>query len=281
MRHAMYYKLAAIFILLTSCTSLPSKQHEQFVQLGFAQHHIKTTLFLLTSYEKSSRLSDTINIYIEGDGHAWLNKYTPSHDPTPKTSLTRELAILDNSNSVVYLARPCQYTKMVNNQHCHQKYWTSHRFAPQVIKSMNDALNDIKRRHDTKQFNLIGFSGGANIALLLAAKRDDIQSIRTVAGNLDHERQSELLNVSKIPESNNAKHIANTIKHIPQLHFIGENDKIVPPAIYKSYENAIKKNNSQLNCIQSHIIKNTGHIRGWKTIWSKLIKIQPTCPQVE
>ncbi len=242
-------------------------------QQGFLRTQIPATPFLLTSYERISAPNKTVNLYIEGDGRAWLNKSTPSLDPTPKNPLALKLAALDPAQNVVYLARPCQFTKALNNKRCDQKYWTSQRFAPEVLTAMSKALSDIKQRHNIESFNLIGFSGGGNIAALLAAKRSDVVSLRTVAGNLNHALQSQIHNVSAMPHSLNALEIAHQISHITQLHFIGGKDKIVPQEIYQSFKRA----SGVPPCMRSKIVKNTGHIKGWEERWNVLLAMPLNC----
>ena len=241
---------------------------------GFTEQTISTSSFLLTSYERVTVKGNVVNVYIEGDGRAWLSKRMPSLDPTPKNPVALELAKLDDTEDVIYLARPCQYTKMINGSVCDQKYWTSHRFASEVIEAMDVALNDIKQRHQITKFNLIGFSGGGNVAALLAAKRDDVKSLRTVAGNLNHTLQSEIHNVSSMPSSLNAVTISSEISHIPQLHFIGVKDKIVPQQIYDSYARAA----GHTECLKSYVIKKVGHSNGWEAVWPNLLEINlPSC----
>lgn len=53
-----------------------------------------------------------------------------------------------------------------------------------VFTAYNEALDEIKKRYDITEFNLIGHDGGANIAAVLASTRKDVVSLRTVAGNL-------------------------------------------------------------------------------------------------
>ncbi len=67
--------------------------------------------FNITVYERVYKEGGTINIYIEGDGFAWVSRKKKSLDPTPKTPMALKLASMDGSSNVIYIARPCQYTK--------------------------------------------------------------------------------------------------------------------------------------------------------------------------
>ena len=280
--YALFFRMRLIFILflliLTACSS--GEDVENMFRAsklnGFAIKPIAVSPFILTARERVATQKSAVNIYIEGDGRAWLSKRTPSLDPTPNNPVTLKLAQLDNSKNVIYLARPCQYSKTVDSSPCEQKYWTTHRFSTEVIDAMNDALSDIKRRYQITGFNLIGFSGGGNVAVLLAARRSDVLSIRTVAGNLDHELQSNIHNVSQIPSSLNAKNVAMNIKHIPQLHFIGGQDKIVPEQVYKSYKNS----SGQSDCVKSYVVNTASHIKGWESVWKSLLNQPINCPRL-
>ncbi len=235
---------------------------------GFVKYYIQASPFLLTSYERVKTQNAAVTVYIEGDGRAWLSKKRPSRDPTPKDPIALKLASIDPADNVIYLARPCQYTKTIDGSVCEKKYWTSHRFSSEVIEGMNNALEDIKRRRRITQFHLIGFSGGGNIAALLATKRKDVLSIRTVAGNLNHQLQSKIHNVSYMPASLNAQDIAPFIADIPQLHFVGGKDRIVPQEIYESY----RKASGPSGCVHSHIVREAGHTQGWQSVWQELLK---------
>jgi len=265
-----------LFFTLTACSFDEEIKSTSVISQfsGFIEQTIPTSSFLLTSFERVTVKGSVVNVYIEGDGSAWLSKRTPSLDPTPKNPVALKLAKLDDTENVIYLARPCQYTKMIDGSVCDQKYWTSHRFASEVIEAMDEALDDVKVRYEIIGFNLIGFSGGGNVAALLTVKRDDVKSLRTIAGNLNHTLQSEIHHVSSMPSSLNSVTISNKISHIPQLHFIGAKDKIVPQQIYESYERAA----SHSECTKSYVIEKVGHNNGWEAVWLNLLKINlPSC----
>ncbi len=261
-------------LTLAACsTPRAEKANEIAIPYSFTKRLIATEPFLLTTFEHIENENSTATIYIEGDGLAWVGRKTPSLDPTPTNPLALRLATKDKSANVIYLARPCQYSKLTTQGTCPQKYWTSDRFALEVIKSMNIALNDIQERYAITGFNLAGFSGGANVAALIAAHRDDVLSLRTVAGNLDHRLLHNIHDVSQLTGSLNAVDIAPQIAHIPQHHFIGGEDDVVPPAIAESFIKASGDN----KCIHSTIIPNATHEKGWTEIWPALLEYSLEC----
>lgn len=277
----MYKLLGLLFTLIFLSSCQTSLKHRFKTAENLAKLHsmdlrrIETNQFLLTYYERIHAFDRTTAIiYIEGDGRSWSTRHTPSSNPTPVNPIALKLATQDKRANVIYLARPCQYNKSRQlDGKCSQKYWTSHRFAPEIIEAMNTALSEIKLRYNITNFELIGFSGGGAIAALLAAQRNDVLNIRTVAGNLDHVVLHNIHNVSQLYGSMNAADIANNISHIPQHHFIGEKDKIVGITVYQSF-NRLSGNTK---CIRSTLVPNATHTNGWSEIWSELLESPLNC----
>ena len=62
------------------------------------------------------------------------------------------------------------------------------------MQNMNQTIDNIKANAgfgEQDKLELIGYSGGAAVAVLLAARRNDVKIIRTVARDLNHELMSE------------------------------------------------------------------------------------------
>jgi hypothetical protein len=237
------------------------------------QRHIESRPFYLTVMERVYDKGGIANVYIEGDGVAWVSKRIPSLDPTPRNPVALHLAAMDKAQNVIYMARPCQYSKLLDQQACDPKYWTSDRFSGEVIFAMNNALNEIKQRYGFKKFNLIGFSGGAAVAVLMAADRDDVLSIRTVSGNLDHNRVNAMHDVSMLSNSLDPLTVAPKLANIPQDHFIGEYDQVITPAIYDSFRAAAGPS----TCMRSFIVKGPDHENGWAEKWPQLMTAELNC----
>jgi hypothetical protein len=205
-----------------------------------------------------------VNLYIEGDGLAWLSRSTPSMNPTPTEPVALRLASSDPAPNVVYLARPCQFTPLEQSPSCSQRSWTQGRFDADVLAAMNAALDEVGTHSG---FNLIGFSGGGNIAALLAARRSDVLSLRTVAGNVDPEALNALHKVSAMPTALNARDVALRISTLPQMHFIGGQDEIVSPEVFASYARAA----ANAPCVGSQIVPTASHTDGWQALWPTLL----------
>jgi len=255
----------ALMAFLNGCAPNP---------VGFRREQIQTDRFLLTAYTKITDNSQPFDIYIEGDGLAWRSRTQPSLNPTPRNPLALALAARDPAANIIYIARPCQFTPMDEDQHCNPSYWTSRRFSEEVIASVNQAVDTLTgAATKNRRLNLIGYSGGGAVAVLVAARRHDVASIRTVAGNLDHDEVNRIHNVTPLYGSLNAIDQAAKVAAIPQLHFIGLKDDIVPPDIAARFRIA----SGPTRCVKLQTIANATHDSGWTELWPELLKEPMNC----
>ncbi len=219
---------------------------------------------------QADKQSDTLRIYIEGDGRAWLSRGRASLDPTPENRLVHRLMLQDSKADIAYLARPCQFN---NHSSCSQELWTFKRYDPDTLNLINEGIRFIKNNGAYQSLELVGYSGGATIALLLASQRDDVTSVRTLAGNLDPEFTNRLHRVSSMPSALNPTSFSKQLTEIPQLHFIGAEDRVIPAVVFQKYRGYFK----QVNCLNKHVVDGATHSRGWQAHWKKLLQIQPGC----
>ena len=231
---------------------------------------IATSKFDLQSYKKPINTNftyDVMTIYIEGDGHAWLNVETPSINPTPIEPVALRLALQDPGEVVAYLARPCQYVRAEKFRNCDQSYWTNRRFAVEVVISINEAINQLKENFQAKKIILVGHSGGATLALLSAAQRSDVIKIISVAGNVDTDAWVKYHALSPLIGSLNPSDFTDTLINIPQVLYVGDKDFIVPPNLIQGYLSKFPKENypKVIN------IKGYGHVCCWAKDWPILI----------
>lgn len=201
----------------------------------------KTEKFNIYSYKTNLQNCSNINLFIEGDGLAWLTRTIISSDPTPTNPIALKLMLKDKSSCKVYFARPCQYT---NSNICEKKYWTSHRFSEEIIETYKEVLSQIKSKYKNKSFNLIGFSGGGAIATILASTKNDIKKLITVAGNLDTKKWVQIHNISPLNGSLNPVDFTNNLNNISQIHIVGSDDRIIPIEVFNSFKNSFKTNDN-------------------------------------
>ncbi len=239
--HKLVFYLSLLFLVgMFSCARLDpairkSNSEEFAVQSGFSVQQIKTNQF--TIWAASKGLNDNngaVAIYIEGDGLAYKKRNRPSKNPTPIDYFTLQLAEREPASSVVYLARPCQYLSKSQLERCEQKYWTSHRYSEEVIDAYEEILGQLQRQSAIKEFVLVGYSGGGNIAAHLAARRKDVSRLITIAANLDLQTWTDYHSLLPMKSSLNPAS-DKRLSMVEQIHFAGAKDKIVPPVVVQQY----------------------------------------------
>ncbi len=261
-------------MLLAGCASDARQDADRMARAaGLQPETVRTTPFELAAWVRITRADQPLHIYIEGDGLAWRGRYRISDDPTPRKAIGLRLAMADSAPNVVYLARPCQYIPMTRNPVCQSDYWTGKRFAPEVVASMNQAVEYYHTRTPGQPIVLAGYSGGAAVALLIAARRHDVAQLRTVAGNLDHRAVNRLHNVTPMPDSLNPRDEVARIATIAQRHFSGEKDSVVPPFIGRDFAAAVGK------CASWQVVPGLGHEGDWAAQWALLLQQETRCQQ--
>jgi pimeloyl-ACP methyl ester carboxylesterase len=274
------YRLAAVLLLslLAGCaTENPSLHAERIAaQAGFQRLEIQTVPFRLLAYVKGH--GPVARVYIEGDGHAWIDRYTRSDDPTPRRPIALELAAADPTATIAWLARPCQYLLLLNNGICLPIWWTDRRYHDAVINSVSQALDTLRVALDARRLELVGFSGGGAVAALVAARRTDVVSLRTVAADLDTDLWTRLHQVTPLKGSLNPADVAARLGRLPQLHLVGADDEIVGPAVVRSYLGRMASD----RCAVLQIVPGMKHDGEWRSVWSFLLRLTADCrPQSE
>ena len=265
---------AAIFFLY-SCAASPVSRLKTADDIAFANKMAKTIVrtrnFDLTTYSRIANKEEAIVFYVEGDGLAFLGKRRISADPTPLNPMGLRLASLDHSENVVYIARPCQYLENNTNRNCSTAYWTDKRFALEVVLSINEVISHFAK--DANKVHLVGYSGGGAIVTILSAMRDDVETLRTIAGNLNHEAVNKHHNVPPQKGSLNPINYLQKIRNIPQIHYVGEKDKIVPPFIAENVVSLINNN----RCAEVETVAKATHSEGWQDFWKENYHKKPSC----
>lgn len=192
----------------------------EFDLLAYAPQHI--------------RQDPRLTVYIEGDGFAWVSRSMPSADPTPREPLALRLALKQPAGNAVYLGRPCQYVDAERTA-CPERYWQEARFAPEVVAASSKAIDVLKERFAATRLTLVGYSGGAAVAALLAARRNDVERLVTVAGNLDHRAWTSHHRVAPLTASLNPADETAKLQHVRQWHFLGSDDRVIPASLVMAF----------------------------------------------
>lgn len=282
-RKSILAVLLSFSILFSGCLSVPSGSQRLSTADTLAEGaHFKRVWFrskpfCLTVYEKLQSPGQPLHVYIEGDGYAWVTRNRISGDPTPRRPLALELATEDPAANVVYIARPCQFTPPSMDYACSETYWTDQRFSEEVVNSMDQAVAWFKNKAQSPSVDLIGYSGGGAIAALIAARRQDVKSLRTVAGNLDPNGLNEYHGVSPLAEgSPDPMEEAGKLAVMPQYHFIGTEDEVVPALISENFE----KKSAPSACVHVMPVEGADHVKGWTENWPRLLALPLDCSEI-
>ncbi|CDO82033.1 alpha/beta hydrolase [Pseudomonas aeruginosa] len=200
-----------------------------------------------------------LRVYLEGDGHAWATATQPSLDPSPRNLLVARLAVDDPSPNA-YLARPCQF---VIAPACEPDLWTDRRFSQEVVTSVSQALDQMKQRYGNREFELVGYSGGAALVLLLAAQRNDVAQVQSLAGNLSPRLWAQMKGLSPLDGSLDPLDYRDRLAAIPQRHLVGDADDAVPTSLAKAYLGQL----TPYTCSQVALSPATNHQQGWEAVW--------------
>lgn len=285
MKNTQFILLLLISSLLTACgirTEWNQQTANHIARPAFmVERMIPAGNFQIKAWERMHAPGHVAHVYIEGDGVRQtkvlakeLQHNVLMHDPTPFNPVALHLSSRDQSKNLVHLARPCQYLKLPATKGCDFSYWRESRYSPEVISAYESALDEIARRYDITGYHLIGYDGGANIAAVLAAKRPDVLSLRTVAGDLnpdfsaDHTKENYLAANSVL-----AVDYGSMLANVPQHHFIGAADSVITPGVYHSYRQMVGLS----DCIHYSLVQDADHTRGWVEKWPELLKLQPQC----
>ena len=261
-----------LFLVLSACSSvelLPRQRKARAIadMSGWSYQGIAAKQFdLIAAVSPRGDGTGQLTIYVEGDGLAFLGPRTVSNDPTPDDPTALRLALGHPGGSAAYLARPCQYQLAGGGRNCLPSYWTSHRYAPEVIESMGQAVDVLKERARAQRLVLVGYSGGGAIAVLLAARRSDVVGIVTVAANLDLRYWTSTEKLAPLSGSQDPADTAHDVETIPQVHFVGRADDVVAPGVVRSYISHMS-DSSKTRVIE---VPGFGHVCCWAGKWPDL-----------
>lgn len=244
----MFNNFPAVFLavmatlLLGACAGVASHatrlQHSDALAAasGWQRIDLDAGTFQMAAWAPATSAEEAVlTVYIEGDGQAWITRTLVSPDPTPIHPTALELALRHPRGAAAYLARPCQYVAGADARNCSPVFWTDKRFAPEVVAATMIAVDQLKARAGARRLVLVGFSGGGAVAALVAARRNDVDMLITVAGNLDHKAWTDHHHVPPLTGSLNAADAWQALAGLRQRHFIGGADTVINRATIAPY----------------------------------------------
>lgn len=223
--------------------------------------------FDLQTWRRDDGRPGPLFVYIEGDGLAYLDARTPSTDPTPVDPIALRLAAADPGPAVLYLGRPCQFAPGRGDPRCNVRAWTTSRFGPDVVASIDDAIGRARARAPERPLVLVGYSGGGVIAALVAARRKDVSLLVTVAAPLDVADWTRRMGVSPLEGSESPLDHVERLARVRQVAFAGQGDKTVP---VESIASAIAKFGPSAKLI---VVPDFDHRCCWVRDWPRLREI--------
>ena len=277
--------LGAFLAQLAGCTGRPSPEQRLFNVEQQALAHdwrrldILAAPFVFAAYlprqtsTMDSPVSKVLTVYTEGDGLAWVTRFRPSSDPSPVDPIGLALAFSHPDVRAAYLARPCQYTMKEGDAVCEQKYWTTHRFATEVVEATSLAISRLMAMTSSTGLQLVGYSGGGAVAALVAAQRHDVLGLRTLAGTLDHGLWTRRQLVDPLYGSLNPADVAAALSSLPQLHFVGGLDTVMPREVTESY----LARQAPGGCAELVNVAGASHANGWVNAWPSLLQVPFPC----
>ncbi|WP_397377306.1 alpha/beta hydrolase [Pseudomonas sp.] len=261
----------AIATVLGACASTPNPEVRQALATALAskQHWqslaLQTEVFRVQAYVPPTFNGEALTVYLEGDGFAWRTSRQPSADPTPLDPLALRLALAQPDGNAAYLGRPCQYLD-AQQAPCATRYWGEARFAENVVRSLDQAVGQLKFRAGAQRVVLVGYSGGGALAMLLAARRSDVQRVVTVAGNLDHTAWTRHHRVTPLHGSLNPSSLRSGLAQVEQVHLVGEQDRIITPQLVEAFVAGYTAGHRA----QVRVLSGYDHHCCWAKDWSKI-----------
>lgn len=251
--------LALSSLILAACAT--PAQH--FEKVALEDHFIAQTVtgqgFEHRVYANSQNFKknfQTLHVYLDGDG-------TPRNaDPTSRNPLILSLMKQDSSASIL-VGRPC-YHQITPSKRCDESLWTSKRYSQEVVDSMTAALNHWLEKHPAQKITLFGYSGGGTLAVLIADKIPAVQSVITLAANLDVDGWSQAHGYLPLSESLNPIRQKKLPERIKQIHLAGAEDDNVLPRLIQAY--------SEQQKADYRLFAGFDHQCCWAEIWQKILQ---------
>jgi pimeloyl-ACP methyl ester carboxylesterase len=252
------------FIFLTACSQTPTARLQQETSKLEAELFYNTDNYpqaIVYKEKNESFQSRSLHLYIGGDGLPMLNGGTvAAADPTVFDDVLFPLFAMDKAEKA-FVGRPCYYRESYDRR-CQSTLWTTGRYSEAVITAMQVQIEQLQRRSKADSLVLVGYSGGAAIAVLLSSRLADVKAVVSIAGNVDTNAWLALHGYSPLDASLNPLEYLRD--DIPYWLFVGSADDNVSRSTYGAIT-------EQAN-IELRIVDDFTHHCCWQTVWPDVLQ---------
>ena len=263
---AQWLFMLSLSASMVACTPLSGVQEIPVLAAADWQgRELKTDQFSLLIYQQAMLSApQVLNVYLHGDGRAFLRPTLVSMNPTPRQSVAAELASRDPGHAV-FLARPCYYVS-TDGTSCDASLWTYRRYGPVVVDAVVEALRTLARHYPGVRFRLVGYSGGGVIAMLVAREVEAVITVVTIAAPLDTDAWTSLHGYSSLEPGSNPAEISNWPQRLRQVHLVGGADSNVPSRILASF---VSRSGAK---VETREFPDYDHTCCWQAGWSAIVE---------
>ena len=186
-------KKAVVFtaFFLFGCSSDQARINKAFdlaQQNNYMPEIISSSQFPIQIFYQAHNSNHAV-IYLEGDGLVINSHGGVALNPTPTDPMALRLASVDKRRvTKIVINRPFHYitsdhSDSDSDSDSDSRYWTTSRYAHEVIQSILEVIQNCQKQFHFKTIEIIAYSGGASVALLLGPHLENIERITSFAGN--------------------------------------------------------------------------------------------------
>jgi len=216
---------------IAGCSTAPERQLAARAQALGLEPLMLGGPFEVTAFYRDGAGS-RLHVYLDGDGSPWIRNRYPASNPTPRRPLALDLLARDRAPAI-YLNRPCYGTAGMPKP-CRPWLWTHGRYSEEVVSALDLALDRAIAITGHDALVLLGYSGGGSLAVLLAARRRDVDAVITVAANLDVDAWARHHGYEPLTGSLNPAGARPPPETVLRWHLLGGRDRRVPPAVVQA-----------------------------------------------
>lgn len=242
------------------------RAQDEATRAGLQPGTVAAAPFALTRYLRRAPGAARLVVYLEGDAPAWrAGGRQVSQRPPPLAPLALSLAARDPAPAVAWLGRPCQGVDP-EAAGCDPSLWSDRRFSETVVAALDEALDALREAAGARELELVGYSGGGVLAALLAARRSDVARLVTVSAPLALGDWRAHHGLGPLDAEDPARIAAPRLDAVPQVHWAGSRDAVVPAWLIERY---CRARSAALDCRVRVAEVDHG---GWRDAWPRTLR---------